>query len=359
MSNFHAVPRNVTRDGAGLLDVGIIGFGYASATFHAPLIKATSGLRLAAVASTAPERVRQALPDVDVCPGATSLYERTGIKLVVIATPNQTHYPLALEALEAGKHVVIDKPFALDAVQARELVELAERKSLLLSVFHNRRWDGDFLTLRQLIDEGVLGRIVHFESHFDRYRPVTQQRWRESSEPGSGLWYDLGSHLVDQTLQLFGKPAAIWLDVANQRDGVQADDWFHAVLHYGSMRTVLHASALTVQPAPRFTVHGTHGSYVKHGLDMQESVLRAGGTICDGWARDTNSGSLIFCTENGLAERKRRTLPGAYSGYYAQMREAILFGEPVPVTARSALEVVEVLDAGIKSTRQGMQVSLR
>jgi predicted dehydrogenase len=342
---------------ARTLNVGIIGFGYASATFHVPLIGATPGLRLAAVVSSAPERVRHTLPEVDIHDSPAAMLARTDIDLVVIVTPNRTHFPLAQDALRAGKHVVVDKPFVLNTAQAQELIEIAERNALQLSVFHNRRWDGDFLTVRQLIADGVLGRVTHFESHFDRYRPVVQARWRESAEAGAGLWYDLGPHLLDQALQLFGRPDTMFLDLAHQRDGALTDDWFHAILKYGNMRAVLHASTLTAQPAPRFTIHGTRGTYIKHGLDMQETALRAGDTQRPGWADDPREGMLTLGTEHGLVEHSHPTVSGAYGRYYAQMRDAILHGMPVPVTARSACEVVELTDLGIDSARRGEQIS--
>jgi predicted dehydrogenase len=340
------------------LNVGIVGFGYATATFHAPLVGLTPGLRLAAVASSAPGRVRQSFPGLDVHDTPAGLYERADIDLVVIPTPNDTHFPLARDALRAGKHVVLDKPFVLDTAQARELIELADRNSLQLSVFHNRRWDGDFMTVRQLLADGVLGRITHFESHFDRYRPVVQTRWRESAAAGAGLWYDLGPHLLDQALQLFGRPDSIWLDLASQRDGSLADDWFHAVLKYGSMRAVLHASTLTAQPAPRLTIHGTQGTYIKHGLDAQETALRAGAIDRVGWADDPREGVLTLSTEDGLVDRRHPTAPGAYTQYYAGVRDAILSGTPVPVTARSACEVVELIESGIESARRGERIAL-
>ncbi len=340
------------------LKVGLVGFGYASATFHAPLIKATPGLSLATVASTAPERVHAAFPDATVYETAEAMYACDDINLIVIATPNDTHFPLARQALEAGKHVVVDKPFVLKAAQAIELIELANTKDLKLSAFHNRRWDGDFMTVSQLVADGTLGRIAHFESHFDRFRPQVQARWRESGVAGGGLWYDLGPHLLDQVLQLFGKPSSIWLDMAQQRDGALTDDWFHAVLTYGNMRAILHASALTAAPAPRFTVHGTHGSYVKHGLDMQETALRAGAALADGWTRDPSGGLLTLHTGDGLIERAHPTLPGAYSQYYAQMRNAIVHGAPVPVTAGSAREVLALIEAGIASAGQARVVTL-
>lgn len=345
-------------EGLRLLKVGIVGFGYASATFHAPLIRATPGLSLAAVASSASDRVRQTLPGMDTCDTPARLYARPDIDLVVIATPNDTHFPLALAALEAGKHVVIDKPFVLNTAEALALIELAESKSLHLSVFHNRRWDGDFLTVKALLDEGVLGRVVHFESHFDRYKPAAASRWRESAVAGAGLWYDLGPHLLDQTLQLFGKPTAISLDVAHQRDGALADDWFHAVLRFDRMRAVLHASALTAQPGPRFTIHGTQGTYIKHGLDAQEAALRTGAILTDGWADDPCEGLLTLNTERGLVDCRRPTYAGAYTKFYAGMREAIIFGAPVPVSAGSACDVIGLIEAGIQSASSGKQIVL-
>lgn len=347
--------------GAGrerILNVGMVGFGYASATFHAPLIAATPGLCLAAVTSSARDRVRVALPEADIDDSPAAMFARAGIDLIVIATPNETHFPLAREALRAGKHVVVDKPFVLNTAQARELIELAGQNSLHLSVFHNRRWDGDFLTVSQLIADGTLGRVTHFESHFDRFRPVVQARWRESAEAGGGLWYDLGPHLLDQALQLFGRPTAIWLDVANQRDGALADDWFHAVLKYGRMRAILHASTLTAQPAPRFTIHGTHGTYVKHGLDLQEAALRAGKSPGPGWADDPCPGFLTLGTEQGMVERPYPTASGDYLRYYAGIRDAIMSGMPLPVTARSACEVIELIELGIDSARRREQLAL-
>jgi predicted dehydrogenase len=301
--------------------------------------------------------VHAAFPDARVLETPAALYACEDIDLVVIATPNETHFPLARQALEAGKHVVVDKPFVLNAAQAEELIALAKDKSLQLSAFHNRRWDGDFMTVSQLLESGALGRVVHFESHFDRYRPQVVARWRESGAAGGGLWYDLGPHLLDQALQLFGKPSSIWLDMARQRDSALTDDWFHAVLSYGNMRAILHASALTAVPAPRFTVHGTQGSYIKHGLDMQETALRAGAPLEGEWADDTSEGLLTVQTEQGLAGRRHPTLPGAYTRYYALMRDAILDGAPVPVTAESAQEVLALIEAGIASAAQGRVVA--
>jgi predicted dehydrogenase len=337
------------------LNVGLLGYGYASATFHAPLIAAVPGLRLAAIASSRPGDVLADWPHVSVCASAAELIARPDIDLVVIATPNDTHAPLAAQALAAGKHVVVDKPFTLQVSEARDLVALAEQHQRLLSVFHNRRWDADFLSLQAVLQRGELGRITHFESHFDRYRPVVRQRWRESGQPGSGLWYDLGPHLLDQALQLLGTPETLSLDVASQRDGSLADDWFHAVLRYGPMRVVLHASALTARVSPRFVVHGTTGSLVKWGLDTQEDALKAGlRPSGEDWGIDPQPLQLTLSDDQQtLAESQRPCERGDYTRYYAGVRDALLHGAPNPVPAHEAVQVMELIELGLTSARQG------
>lgn len=336
------------------LNVGIVGFGYASATFHAPLINATQGLRLVAVSSRDPAKVHAALPGLTVCAEAQSLIARPDIDLIVLPTPNETHYPLALNAISAGKHVVIDKPFTLDVPEGRDLIERARSAGVLLSVFHNRRWDADFLTLQRLLASGDLGRLTHFESHFDRYRPQVRARWRESGAPGSGLWYDLGSHLIDQALCLFGVPETIGLDLARQRDGAAADDWFHAVLRYDSLRVILHASALTADPGPRFALHGTLGSFVKLGLDPQEEALKAGmPPVGADWGCDLLPGTLTVRAGDTLERRQYPSVRGDYTRYYAAVRDGILHGAPNPVPPTQALQVIRLIELGHASFSEG------
>lgn len=345
------------------LKVGLLGFGYASATFHAPLISAVPGLQLTAISSSRPQDVHAAWPKVDVCDSPESLIARPDIDLVVIATPNNTHAPLAALALRAGKHVVVDKPFTLNVPEARDLIALAQAQQRLLSVFHNRRWDGDFLSLQALLNSAMLGRIVHFESHFDRYRPVVPQRWRDSGEPGSGLWYDLGPHLLDQALQLFGPPQTLSLEWAHQRDNSRADDWFHALLGYGDLRVVLHASALTAHVAPRFTVHGTQGSLVKWGLDTQEAALKAGQRPpLAHWGVDPEPLRLTLSdAQQQLTESTQMCIPGDYTRYYAGIRDAVQGGAANPVPAEEALRVMELIELGQRSASEGrrMAVALR
>lgn len=342
------------------LRVGLLGFGYASATFHAPLIAAVPGLQLAAISSSRPQDVHAAWPQVAVYDSPKQLMARPDIDLVVVATPNNTHAPLAQQALSAGKHVVVDKPFTLTVREAQEVMDLAQHKGLLLSVFHNRRWDGDFMSVQAVLQRGTLGRIVHFESHFDRFRPVVPQRWRDSGEPGSGLWFDLGPHLLDQALQLFGLPQTLSLDWARQRDNSRADDWFHAVLHYQELRVVLHASALTAHIPPRFTVHGTHGSLCKFGLDTQETALKAGQRPPQAdWGADPQPLRLTLAdAQQHLSESGQQTLSGDYTRYYAGIRDAIQKGAPNPVPAQEALQVMQLLELGGVSATEGRRMKV-
>lgn len=340
------------------LRVGLLGYGYASKTFHAPLIAGVPGLQLAAVSSSDAAKVQADWPGLPVEQTAQALIARDDIQLVVVPTPNDTHHALAKAALLAGKHVVVDKPFTVTLPEAQELQVLAQAKGVVLSVFHNRRWDADFLTLQSLLASGLLGRVVHFESHFDRYRPEVRARWREQAGRGGGLWYDLGPHLLDQAFQLFGLPEAIWLDLALQRDGAATDDYFHAQLRYGGLheglRVILHASALVPAVGPRFIVHGTRGSFVKHGLDPQEDRLKAGARphldALGNWGRDTQDGVLTLPqSSTAPAQQARPTVPGNYLAYYAAVRDAILHHAPNPVPAAEAMQVMALIEAGMHS----------
>ena len=336
------------------LSVGIVGYGYATKTFHAPLIAGIPGLRLAAISSSDPSKVRADWPDVQVEATADGLFARPDIDLVVIPTPNDTHFPLACAALAAGKHVVVDKPFTVTLDEARQLQAKAQAADRLLSVFHNRRWDADFLTLRQVIASGDLGQIVHFESHFDRYRPEVLSRWREQADAGGGLWYDLGAHLLDQALQLFGLPESIVLDLAQQRDGAKAADWFHAVLRYGQSRIILHGSALVPTPGPRFTVHGSLGSFIKMGLDPQEDVLRAGKRPpAQDWGVDHLPAAVSVWLNGSCVRREINCVAGDYPAYYSAVRDAIHGTGANPVTAIEAMRVIGLIELGLQSAQAG------
>ncbi len=348
------------------LRAGLVGYGFAGQTFHAPVLSAVPGLLLGAVASSQPHKVHADWPGVDVVPDVDALLRRRDIDLVVVATPNAQHHPVAKAALAAGKHVVVDKPFTLDAGQARELAALAERQGRLLSVYQNRRFDSDFLSLREVLAGGELGRPVYFESHFDRFRPEVRARWREQPVPGAGLWVDLGSHLVDQAVQLFGRPDTLQVDSAVLRDGALVEDYFHAVLRYeggphAPLRVVLHATTLAARAAPRYIVHGTRGSYLKRGVDPQEDALRAGERPAGaGWGADPVEGELTLCAADGrLHTRAWPTQAGNYMRYYAAVRDAILGKGPNPVPPEQAVELMELLDLGRQSAAEGRALPAR
>lgn len=279
------------------------------------------------------------------------------IGLVVIATPNTLHAPQALAALDAGKAVVIDKPFALDLAEARAVADRAETLGLLLSIFHNRRWDADFLALQAELAGGRLGPVQTFESHFDRFRPEVRDRWRERDEPGGGIWHDLGPHLIDQALVLFGRPLGVTCDLALLREGGRAIDWAHAVLRYADKRVILHADMTTAAPDIRFAVHGARASWIKSGLDVQEDQLKAGLPVGGpGWGVDPAPAVRV----DGASGARERVAgpPGDYRAFYDAVAAALTDGAPNPVPPGEALAVMEVLEAGIDSDRGRAEVEL-
>ena len=336
------------------LKTALIGYGYAGKTFHAPLLAHTPGLALSAIVSRQGAAVRADWPQVAVHADTASLYADPDIRLVVIATPNDTHYALAREALLAGRHVVVDKPFTATLDEARALLALARARGLVLSVFQNRRWDADFLTLKALIAQGALGRIAHFESHFDRYRPEVRPRWREQPGPASGIWYDLGPHLADQALQLFGPPDSVWADLAALRDGAGAVDHFHVLLRYPQHRVILQGSMLVSGGAPRFLVHGTAASYLKHGLDTQESMLKAGQAPgAPGWGIDPEPGHWIRPGDAESLDTAWPQQPGDYRCYYQAVRDAVAGTGDNPVSAQAAIDTMTVIELARRSAQEG------
>ncbi|TDM09323.1 MAG: oxidoreductase [Ideonella sp. MAG2] len=347
--------------------VGLIGFGFAGRTFHAPLLRSTPGLHLVAVASSQPALVHHQLgAHTAVWANPEALIASPDIDLVVLASPNDSHFALAQAALQAHKAVVVDKPFTLNASEAQVLVQLAESRRLFLSVFHNRRWDGDFLTLQALLAQGTLGRVVRMASHFDRFRPQVRPRWREAAGPGGGLWIDLAPHLLDQALQCFGPPAALYADIATLRDGAEADDWFACELRYDSgLRVHLSASTLAAHAGPRFVVHGSRGSYRKWGLDAQEDALRAGlnpdPAQPEAWGVDAQAGELSLAVDPSQPDARQTlawpTLRGDYPQYYAAVVAALQGRGPHPVPPRQALAVMHLLDLGRESARRRVELA--
>ena len=330
------------------IGVGLVGYGLGGRAFHAPYVAATPGLALRAVVSGDARRVHADLPGMRVVPSVEALLAEPGIDLVIVSSPDALHAEHALAALRAGRHVLVDKPFATTLADARRIVAEAEVQRRLLAVFHNRRWDADFLTLKRLIADGTLGEVIEVESRFDRWRPVPAASWKEGREGGS--WLDLGPHLVDQALQLFGAPQDVVADLATLRDGSASPDWFHAVLRYPRRRVVLHASKLAADHRLRFAVHGTRGSWIKHGTDPQEAATLAGRRPEGDWGHDPVEG--LFTDAAGVA-RPIANERGDYRRFWRALAAAIRGEGPNPVPPADALAVMEVLDAGLRSRGTG------
>lgn len=344
--------------------VALLGYGLAGSTFHAPVIAAVPGLRLAAVVTGNTERAanaRRQHDGVEVLATAQQLWQRaTDFDVAVVATPNRTHLPLGLGALGAGLAVVIDKPLATTAAEGRQLVEAARAGRQLLTVYQNRRWDGDALTLAGLLLDGALGRVLRFESRFERWRPTPKPGWRESGSPAEagGLLHDLGSHLVDQALHLFGPVTSVYAELARQRPGVHVDDdVFLALTHANGVRSHLWASALAAQAAPRMRVLGDRAAYLKWGMDVQEEALRAGRAPGE---RDWGTEPAEAWGQVGVegAVTAVPTQPGAYQNFYAGLVAALREGAPAPVDPRDAVAGLEVLDAARRSAADHVTVAL-
>jgi predicted dehydrogenase len=341
--------------------VGLIGYGYAGRTFHAPLIRSVPGLQITHIGSTRPDVVQAALPD-SIVDTADNTSTHPEVDLVVIASPNESHFPLATAALRAGKHVVIDKPFTVTLAEARALREIAKQHGRLLSVFHNRRWDSEILATKSILDSGQLGEVSHYECHMDRFRPSVRKRWREDPGPGAGLWFDLGPHMIDQALFLFGLPTFVNAEFGILRKGGKTDDWAHVQLIYKEqgadrLRVILHSSLLVSGGAPRSTLHGTRASWVKFGADVQEPQLISGMLPDDpAFGVDPSPGILI----NGeTGSRIEISAPkGDQRMYYVDICDAIQKQQQPFITAKDAVAVMAVLETSFKSGADGRVLPL-
>ncbi|HLA15056.1 MAG TPA: oxidoreductase [Gemmatimonadaceae bacterium] len=335
--------------------VGLIGFGFVSKLFHVPLLQATEGYRITAVSSSRPADVLAILPDVDVVSDPEMLAGHPDVDLVVVASPNETHAPLAEMAMRAGRNVVVDKPFTVTVDEARRLAAVAAETGVVLSVFQNRRWDSDFLTVQNAIRGDLLGRIVLFESHIDRFRPEVRDRWREVPGPGAGLLYDLGPHLIDQSLLLFGIPDSVQATLARQRRGAKTDDFFQLVLRYGEMVATLEAGSLVAGGSARFAVHGDRASVVKEKPDIQEDQLREG--VLPGspeWGRDPDN-AVLYDGATGEA-RPFQAARGDQRGYYVALREALHGRAPNPVPPQQGATVMAIIEAALRSDGEARRI---
>lgn len=326
-----------------MIRVGLIGRGMAGTVFHAPLIRAVADLELVATAGSADAAALLADPNID---------------LVVIATPNRSHYPLAEAALLAGKHVVVDKPLTVTSAEAVGLITLAAERERMLTVFQNRRWDGDFLTVQEIVASGRLGEIALFEAHWDRFRPAIKPGWREVPAEGAGLFFDLGAHLIDQALILFGTPEALTADIGAQRAAADVDDYFRLTLHYGRLRVNLSAATLITAPRPRFAVFGTAGALVKYGLDPQEAALRDGiDPRSSGFGEDAEANYATFTDAAGGSERIP-TQAGRYRDFYAAVAKAVGWEGHAPVDPADARAGLRIIELARESARERRRIAL-
>lgn len=339
-----------------MIDAGLIGFGLGGRAFHAPFINTVPGLRLAAVLQRTGDDAAKIYPETKIVRSIEELLTLSSIRLVAISTPNHTHFPFVKACLEAGRDVVVDKPFTTSLAEARELVALAQKTGKFLTVYQERRLDGDFQTLEQLISSGEMGRVIRFEETFDRCRPAIRDSWKEKPGPGTGVFYDLGPHLIDHALKLFGLPEMLLADIREERENTPNDDAFDVTFYYSSgLRCYLSSSTLAPIPRPHFRVLGTKGSYIKQGLDPQEALLRAGKPVGgESWGveREEEWGTLAQFGAANTTSRRVPTLRGDYRIFYENVRDVMLGKAKPLVTLEEALRVMYALELSVESSTQ-------
>lgn len=340
---------------------GIVGYGNGGRLFNATIISSVEGFRITRIMTSNETNIntaREDFPEAEVVSKFTDLTKDPEIDLIVITTPNHFHKDLAKKALKAGKHVVVEKPFTPTVEEADELIQLASKNNLVLSVNHNRRWDSDFLTVRKVIESKKLGEIVDYEAHFDRFRKEVANGWKEVKDnAGSGILYDLGSHLIDQALTLFGQPKEIYADLRKQRKNAEVPDNFEVLLYYSNLKVTLKASALVKAKGPTYSVHGTKGSFLKYGIDSQEEMLKSGlkPTANWGWGQESQDtwGTLDVLEESGPIESET----GDYRKFYENIYKAITENAELEVKPEQAREVIRVIELAMKSSLEKRVVS--
>ena len=346
-----------------IINIGLIGFGLSGRVFHAPIILSTQGFRISKVYETKDEnlkKLKELCPEAQAVSNTEDIFQDDSIELVVITAPNALHFPLCKRALECNKNVVVEKPFTISTRDADRLIALAGDKEKLLSVYQNRRWDGDYMTIRKLVEEKALGRLVEYQAAWGRFRPQIKDTWKEKEGSGCGILYDLGSHLIDQAICLFGLPHRIFADLRQQRDGSTANDYFQIILEYEDLRAELKGSMLMKDAGPRYSLYGTEGCFKKFGIDPQEENLKAGKLPkdCGQWGQDSQElwGTLLTDKDGTETEERIPTLDGDYRQFYTKLYDALCNKGKNPVNPKEARNVIRIIELAEESASQGAWV---
>lgn len=345
-----------------IINTAIIGFGLSGRVFHAPFLHTHPGFRLAKIVERQGNTSKEIYPEVEIVRDYKALLSDNTLELVVIATPNILHFDLAREFLEAGRHIVVEKPFTPTSAEADELIRLAEKTGKKIFVFQNRRWDGDFKTVQQVVYHGYLGEILEFEAHFDRFAPGPRRKaWRDEPLPAGGVLYDLGSHLIDQALVLFGLPHSVFADIRTLRKGSQVDDCFEVNLYYEKLKVTLKASVFVKEKGPRYILHGTKGSFIKYGVDPQEEMLKQGlMPDSEDWGKeDPDYWGILNAELNGQQFYGTiETEPGNYRGFYDNVHDVITKGSEQAVLPEEARNVIRIIELAFESHRSKSIVTI-
>ncbi len=344
------------------ISTALLSYGMSGLVFHAPLLKAHSGFDLSTIVQRKSFSAQNRWPNIRIVQRIEEVIQDQAIELVVINTPNETHFDFTRKALEAGKHVIVEKPFTVTSKEANDLIELAKAKKKVITVFQSRRWDGDFLTVKKVIENKLIGKLVEFEAHYDRFRNyIEPNTWKEEKAIGTGILYNLGSHMLDQILVLFGMPVEVDARVGIQRPGGQVDDFYDIRLHYKGFHAIVKSSYLVREQGPRYMLHGTEGSFTKYGTDLQEQALKDGGVPgSPGWAVENKEfwGKLNTSIGGVHMEGNIETIPGNYLGFYQNVYEAIREGKPLDVKPEESRDVIKLIEACYESNQLHKAIKL-
>jgi predicted dehydrogenase len=344
------------------ISTAILSYGMSGEIFHAPLLHVHPGFRLHTILQRSSQKAKERYPDVKIVRSLEEVYNDSDIDLVVINTPNETHFDFTKRALEAGKHVIVEKPFTVTTQEADSLIDISKKHGKILSVFQNRRWDGGFLTVKKILDGKTLGKIAEFEAHYDRYRNYIQaETWKEEEGRGTGILYNLGSHMLDQVFMLFGLPKSVDARVGIQREGGKVDDFYDVRMQYDGFLVILKSSYLVCDPGPQYIIHGTLGSFTKYGIDPQEEALKEGKwPDSEGWGTETKEwwGRLKTADGNKTETQIIETLPGNYLGFYQNIYEVIREGKDLIVKPEQARDVIRVIEACYESNKTKCSIAI-